>query len=194
MKAGLVSDTHGYFDPRLRNLLSGVSLIVHAGDVGDEGTLEQLSLIAPVQAVKGNVDPPELALPLTRTLEWEGLRIEVAHMLPVAQAQVNRWSRGQAVSQPETVRRDRFLKCFHPLTRVVIFGHTHQPCLLELEGKLFVNPGSAGKKRFSLPRCCATMTRSPGRVEVKIVSLEDYNEEVPESVRLSFGDETACST
>ncbi|MGH9447212.1 MAG: metallophosphoesterase family protein, partial [Terriglobia bacterium] len=72
--------------------------------------------------------------------------------------------------------------------RAVIFGHTHQPCLLDLEGRLFINPGSAGKKRFSLPRCCAVITIAGGRVQVKILSLEDYNRRVPESIGLRFGE------
>ncbi|MGH9445034.1 MAG: metallophosphoesterase family protein, partial [Terriglobia bacterium] len=165
MEAGLVSDTHGYFDPRLRDLLRGTTAIIHAGDVGGRDTLEQLSQIAPVQAVKGNVDPPELGLPLTRVLHWEELRIEVVHILPATPAQVERWSRGGRLSPAEAGRRDRFLACFDPLTRAVIFGHTHQPCLLDLEGRLFINPGSAGKKRFSLPRCCAVITIAGGRVQ-----------------------------
>jgi uncharacterized protein len=188
MKVGLVSDTHGYFDPNLRNLLDGVEAIIHAGDVGGGDALELLSLIAPVEAVKGNVDLPDSGLPHFRIVQWESLGIEVVHILPAAQVQVKRWSDMKTSSQTEAGRRDRFLQCFQPSTRAVIFGHTHEPCLLELEGKLFINPGSAGKKRFSLPRCCAIMTLSPGHAHVKILSLEDYNHKVLDSIGFKFGE------
>jgi len=79
--------------------------------------------------------------------------------------------------------RKRFRQCFDRATRVVVFGHTHQPALFDLEQTIFVNPGSAGRKRFSLPRCCARMQISDGEGEVKILSLEDYNETVTGSIR-----------
>ena len=188
MKIGVLSDTHGYYDPRLVKLLQGVDAIIHAGDAGSRSVLEELSLIAHVEAVRGNVDSPDLGLPLTRILHWEEVQIEVLHILPVSQAQLEQWSARPARSHAESQRRDRFLKSFDPATQMVVFGHSHQPCLRILEPRLFVNPGSAGKQRFSLPRCCAVMNVSAGRVAVKIVALQDYNQVVLESVELTFGE------
>jgi uncharacterized protein len=188
MTIGLVSDTHGYYDPRLGDLLRGVNSIIHAGDVGSRGVLDDLALIAPVEAVRGNVDSPELGLPVGRVLEWAGVRLEILHILPASQAELERWSSHAPRSSTESRKRDRFVRGFHPATRVVIFGHTHQPCLAILDGRLFVNPGSAGRKRFSLPPCFAVMSLGAARVEVKIFSLEDYNQTVSKSVNLSFGE------
>lgn len=188
MKVGVLSDTHGYYDPRLGELFKRVDAIIHAGDVGSQQVLDELAAIAPVEAVEGNVDSPGLRLPLTRILRWEGVQIEVLHILPVSEAQLAKWPVPPEDSGAAKARQDRFVTTFHPATRVVVFGHSHQPFLRNLDGRLFVNPGSAGKKRFSLPRCCASMTLRRGQVQVKILSLEDYNQSVPESVELTFGE------
>lgn len=187
MNIGIISDTHGYFDPRLSEALRGADQIIHAGDVGSQEVLDELSLIAPVTAVRGNVDSPEMHLPVTTMVQWEGAQIEILHILPVAQSLVERWSRRTALTGIKAAQRDRFLKSFHSLTRVIVFGHSHRPCLAALESRLYLNPGSAGKKRFSLPRCYAWMELSRGRAHVKILPLEDYNEEVIEYRELTFG-------
>ncbi len=192
MKVGLVSDTHGWFDPRLCNKLAGVDRIVHAGDVGSLDVLDELSLIAPVVAVKGNIDPESLGLPLSMKFCCGGIQIEVLHALPEPQAWLEGVARRVRVSDSDRIRRDRFLSSFHPSTRVVVFGHTHQPCLARLGNKLFINPGSAGKKRFRLPRCCAMMTLSVRGVEVKILTLEAYNQSGPASLGLALGDRAPC--
>lgn len=183
MKIGLVSDTHGYFDMRLPELLAGVDAILHAGDVGTQSVLDNLALIAPVRAIRGNIDPTALGLPLSLRLDFAGVPIEMLHILPEPQAQLAKW----AAPEQKSSARGRFLSRFEAATRVVIFGHSHEPCLCPLEGKLFLNPGSAGKKRFSLPRCCGVMTLSSHELEVKILSLEDYNEKVLQSIRFSLG-------
>jgi uncharacterized protein len=187
VKIGVVSDTHGYYDACLAELLSGVNTIIHAGDVGSKDVLEELSLIAPVHAVRGNVDLPDPLLPLTQVLQWEGVQVEVMHVLPVSYSQLEQWSCGFTRSGAELRRRERFLKAFDAATRVIVFGHSHQPCARILDGRLFVNPGSAGKKRFSLPRSCGVMDLSTRRVAVKILTL-DYNQNVPEPVELTFGE------
>jgi uncharacterized protein len=187
MTIGVVSDTHGYYDPRLSELLQGVDSVIHAGDVGSQDVLEELSLIAPTAAVRGNVDSNDLRLPLKRVFQWEGVQVELLHVLPAPQAQLEGWFRPSR-SETETAQRDRFLKGFEPATRLIVFGHSHQPCLVSLENRLFVNPGSAGKKRFSLPRCCALINLAHRRAEVKIVSLSDYNQEILNSVELTFGE------
>jgi len=178
MKIGLVSDTHGYFDSRLISLLSGVDRILHAGDVGSQAVLDELESIAPVQAVRGNVDTSEFGLPLSLVIMLEGVQVEMLHVLPAPQTEVEAWSMGNFSAKAGAESRERFRQRFEPATRMVIFGHTHQPALFELEQTLFVNPGSAGKKRFSLPRCCGLMQISSGKGDVKIFSLEDYNKEV----------------
>src|SRR5579859_5560849 len=77
MRIGVVSDTHGYFDPKLSELLAGVEVIVHAGDVDSQNILDELELIAPIHAVRGNVDGADLNLPPSLTLLFEGVQIQV---------------------------------------------------------------------------------------------------------------------
>ena len=83
--------------------------------------------------------------------------------------------------------RDAFLRGFDHGTRVVIFGHSYVPCAVALGGKLFFNPGSAGKQRFSLPRCCGMLDASARGVEATILSLQQYNRKLPEKVWLNVG-------
>jgi len=188
MRIGVVSDTHGYYDPRLAGLLQGVDSIIHAGDVGSQEVLDQLSLIAPLVAVRGNVDSPDLRLPVKRAFQWEGVLFEILHILPASQSQLEEWAGFQPGSETECRERDRFLKSFQPAARLIVFGHSHQPSLASLDNRLFLNPGSAGKKRFSLPRCCALINLTPRQATVKILSLQDYNQDVLKSVELTFGE------
>src|SRR5581483_7135120 len=119
MKLGLVSDTHGYVDPRLLPLLTGVDLILHAGDVGGEQVLVALRAIAPVQAVYGNNDVKlgGLGLPLTLDLDAEGRRIRVVHELRDA---------GDLGG-----------------IDVLVFGHSHQQLYEISDGVVYLNPGAA---------------------------------------------------
>jgi putative phosphoesterase len=192
MKIGLISDTHGYFDPRIAELLAGADIILHAGDVGAMSVLEELTLIAPVRAVKGNVDSDALGLPLSLNFALGGTHFEMQHILPTSQSQIEKWSGSKQLSEAETRSRRRFLACFEPSTQVVIFGHSHKPCLAQLGEKLFVNPGSAGKKRFGLPRCCGEISVGNGEARVKILPLEDYNQSVPESITFKLGGSASC--
>jgi putative phosphoesterase len=186
MKIGLLSDTHGYYDPQLHDVFGGVNAIIHAGDIGSKEVLDELSLIAPVEAVRGNIDSEDSRRPLVRLLDWEGVRLEILHILAAPQTELERWSRHSARGGAEGRKRERFLQGFRPTTRVIIFGHSHDPCVATLDGRLFVNPGSAGKKRFSLPRSCALMELTATDVEVKILSL-DYNQTL-KSMKLNFGE------
>ena len=187
MKIGVVSDTHGFFDPRLVELLEGVDVILHGGDVGSLAVLDQLRQIAPVHAVQGNVDPPDLSLPPSLTRRFDSVQVEMRHTLSVLQSQLEVWARDFVPSKAQTARRQAFLKSFDPATRVVIFGHSHEPCLLALGAKLFFNPGSAGRKRFSLPRCCGLLEISPGGITATIRLLERYNGKVPLDTHLDLG-------
>jgi len=157
MRIGVIADTHGYFDPRLIEMLAGVELILHAGDVGSEGVLEDLSRIAPVRAVRGNVDSAALNLRSALRLKFESVQVEMAHVLPALQSEVEKWAQAVAEGKAPPARVKTFLRNFDETSRVVVFGHSHEPCLVLLGGKLFFNPGSAGKKRFSLPRCCGLL-------------------------------------
>jgi len=183
MKLGVISDTHGFFDPRLIEILEGVEVILHGGDVGSLAVLDGLRQIATVYAVQGNVDSPAWGLPLSFTRRFDGVQIEVRHILPALQSQLEEWASDSLPSKARAATRDVFLKSFDPTTRVVIFGHSHAPCLLVIGGKLFFNPGSAGKKRFSLPRCCGLLDISIGGMTVTIEPLERYNGQLPAGIQ-----------
>ena len=189
MKIGVVADTHGYFDLRLNELLEGVDAILHAGDVGTREVLDELQKIAPVHAVRGNVDPEALGLPLSLSREFEGIPVEVFHQLAVPQGELEKWSDGSMLGKIHPERRDKFLQNFAAGTRVIIFGHSHMPSLLTLGHKLFFNPGSAGQQRFSLPRCCGLLEMFPRGVRGTVLSLERLNEKLPGKIWLPVGGE-----
>lgn len=183
MIVGLVSDTHGFFAPRLNEVFGDCKLILHSGDVGSEDVIEELRRIAPVQAVRGNVDPPASNLPLTLTLAVAGLTIHVLHILPAAQSDLAAWaeSAGRSRALPQPAKR--LLRAFDPAVDVVFFGHSHQPCLIELGNVLWVNPGSAGRQRFKLPRTCARLEISDDAVDAQVIPLEPYDGVLPRPVR-----------
>jgi putative phosphoesterase len=158
VRVGLVSDLHGRFDPLLPKVLRGVEGIVLAGDTVDETLLDRLREIAPVHAVRGNNDhsPGLLALPEFLELELGGVTVLVAHD-----------------------RKDRRLPAALARSRpdVLVVGHSHLP-LVAREGRLLVvNPGSAGPRRFRLPRTAGTMTLIRGRAPR--VSLWDLDRDAP---------------
>lgn len=150
---GLISDTHGLLRPGVHEALSGVALILHAGDVGGSGILDELRSIAPVRAVFGNTDPagdPELADEIL--MNFEGVSVHVSH--------------GHEVGSPTPERlADRYD------ADVVIYGHTHRPLVTKLGGRLFVNPGAAGPRRFNLVPSVARLTISGGNAKVEIVEI-----------------------
>ena len=127
---GVISDTHGLLRPEAVKALEGVELIIHAGDIGDPRILRQLARIAPVHAVRGNTDRGDWAanLPHTRVVEVGGVHLYVLHEL--------------------------FTLDLDPAAagiEAVIFGHSHKPHMQCQNGVLFLNPGSAGPRRFTLP-------------------------------------------
>lgn len=188
MKIALVSDTHGYLDPRLPELLAGVDSILHAGDVGSRAVLEDLESIAEVKAVRGNVDSAELNLPPSLKLRFENVQIEMQHQLSAPQDELEKWADGSALQKKSPERRAQFLETFDPQTKVVVFGHSHRPCLLAMGHQLFFNPGSAGKKRFSLPRCFGMLEIFPRGVRGVIIGLEGPDQVLPGSVWLPLGE------
>jgi len=143
MRIGVLADTHGLADPLLPGLFRGCSLLLHAGDVGSATVLEALRHIAPVHAVRGNNDegPFGESLPETVREPLGGLEAVVVHEL---------WAPGRL--SPSAKRAlDR-------PAPIVIFGHSHRASAELREGTLFLNPGSAGRKRFHLPRSAALLT------------------------------------
>lgn len=176
VRIGLVSDTHGYFDERLEEALAGVDLILHAGDVGTADVLDRLALFAPIKAVRGNVDGPSMSLPLSMVTAVGGISFEMLHILPASQEHLKMWTQSGPLTDGAAQSLRRFSASFRPETQVVVFGHTHQPYVGMIGPLLLINPGSAGKKRFSLPRCCGVLEIRRNRLGVKIVSLEGYNE------------------
>lgn len=133
---GLISDTHGLLRPEAVAALRGSHAIVHAGDVGDRGILDLLNTIAPVHAVRGNVDTEAWcrSLPKDVVVQLAETSIYVLHNLEHLDL------------NPEAAG-----------IQIVISGHTHKPASHWREGVLYVNPGSAGPRRFSLPICLARL-------------------------------------
>jgi putative phosphoesterase len=151
---GLISDTHGLVRPRVHEALAGVELIFHAGDVGGDEILDELSLIAPVLAVYGNTDAPgqpRLAESIERTIG--GVSIHVSH--------------GHEVGSPTPAR---LLARY--TAQVIVYGHTHRQHVAHADGRLVVNPGAAGAKRFKLEPSVARLTIADRRPAVEIVELE----------------------
>ena len=150
---GLISDTHGLIRPGVHDALTGVELILHAGDVGGSAILDELRLIAPVRAVFGNTDPPgEPGLEDEIAIEVGGLRVHVSH--------------GDEVGSPTPAKLAARYNA-----DVVIYGHTHRPLVTRHDGRLFVNPGAAGPKRFNISPNVGRLVIANGNAEVEIVDV-----------------------
>jgi putative phosphoesterase len=156
-RIGLVSDTHGLFDARLAELFARCDAILHAGDVVKPAVLAALAAIAPVTAVRGNNDDgPSLAhLPETALVPVGALTALVVHDLG-------------ARERPGPPARGVIARS-HP--EIVVHGHSHRPGTALLHGTLFVNPGSAGPRRFSLPRTAAVLVARGRHVRIEIFDL-----------------------
>jgi len=147
----VISDTHGLLRSEALAALGGVEHILHAGDVGDAAILDALLNIAPVTAIRGNVDTSGLcaALPATEMVELEGCLIYMVHAIDELDL-----SLGAAG------------------VRMVVYGHSHKPSVAERNGALYLNPGSAGPRRFSLPVTVARVRIEDGSPSAEIVELE----------------------
>jgi uncharacterized protein len=147
MQIGIISDTHGLLRPEAVDALVRMDLIVHAGDVGSFEVLNRLKEIAPVFAVRGNVDTGAWAeeLPSTAVVEANGASLYVLHNLQ------------ELDLRPDVAGFD-----------FVISGHTHQPEQFQIKGVLFINPGSAGPRRFHLPVTLARidLRKPPWKAEI----------------------------
>jgi hypothetical protein len=148
---GVISDTHGLLRPEAVAALAGVDRIVHAGDIGSPDILAALERIAPVAAVRGNNDRERwaAAIPETEVVEVGGVSLYVLHDLH--ELDLDPRATGFAA---------------------VIAGHSHQPRLQERDGVLYLNPGSAGPRRFKLPISLARLTVAGPRVRAELVTLK----------------------
>jgi len=147
---GLISDTHGLMRPEALAALRGSDLILHAGDVGKPEILEQLRSVAPLVAVRGNVDKGAWAsqLPLTAVVETRSALIYVLHDLQ------------QLDLDPAVAKLD-----------IVVSGHSHKPAHARRSGVLYLNPGSAGPRRFSLPVTVARVDLRPSPWSFESIDL-----------------------
>jgi hypothetical protein len=148
---GVISDTHGLLRPEALKALEGVELIIHAGDIGDLRLLRKLERLAPVHAVRGNTDRGDWAagLPKTRVVEVGGVLLYVLHEL--------------------------FCLDLDPTAAglaAVIFGHSHRTHLEPKNGVLFLNPGSAGPRRFTLPVTLARIKLQGDSLHPELVELK----------------------
>jgi len=151
VRIGLISDTHGLLRPQALDFLRGSDHILHAGDVVGAAILDQLAGLAPLTAVRGNNDHGDWAqdLPESVTLTLGGIVIHMLHDLkelaidPAAQG-----------------------------VRVVVTGHSHKPACEERAGVLYVNPGAAGRRRFTLPVAVGELLVDDGRVDVRLITLD----------------------
>jgi len=151
-RIGVVSDTHGLVRPGLLEALSGVEMIIHAGDVGGRRVLEVLRAQAPVVAVRGNMDGGPWARGL-REAEVVEIDRSVLYVLHDA----------------DEIDIDPAAAGF----RAVISGHTHRPSMCRRKGVLFLNPGSAGPRRFRLPISAAILHLEGESLEAELIELED---------------------
>ena len=150
---GLISDTHGQLRAGVHEAFRDVDLILHAGDVGGDDILDELSLIAPVEAVYGNTDAPgnpRLSAQIVRDVG--GVLIQVQHG-----------------HESGRLTADALLERFG--ADVIVYGHTHRQSVTRREGRLVINPGAAGPRRFHLMPSVARLTIRDGVAEVEIVTL-----------------------
>jgi uncharacterized protein len=150
LRVGLISDTHGLLRPEARAFLVGCDYIVHGGDVGEPEILDELAVIAPLIAVRGNNDtgPWATRLPVTELIRVGNVFVYVIHDL--AELDIDPAAAG---------------------VRVIVSGHSHKPMIEERGEVLYVNPGSSGPRRFKLPISVGEITVTGDAVKARIVDL-----------------------
>ena len=153
-RLGVIADTHNFLDPKVPDLFAGVEHILHAGDIGQPWVIAELERIAPVTAVRGNTDDPGFGWRETEVLRLHGRKLLLHHI-------VNPREPAEALAR--RLRRET--------PDLVIFGHTHQPFQERIGGVLFLNPGSAGRARFHLPRSVAILHFEPNGPRVEFCEL-----------------------
>jgi len=158
MKLGVIADTHGLYDPAIERHFAGVRGILHAGDIGDRRVIDQLEKIAPVVAVSGNVDEYEASgFPRRTVVTRGGIRIGLTHVL---------YEKG-------TIAKETRAWLEHVRPALCIFGHSHRPSIGRYGETILFNPGSAGPRRFSLPRGIGLLTIDHGKIGARCIRLDD---------------------
>ncbi len=150
LRIGVLADTHGLLRPEVLGALAGVNHILHAGDVGNPAILDRLGQIAPVTAIRGNIDRtgPCAQLPATEVVSFDGRLVYMLHS--VADLDIHPAAAGFSA---------------------VVYGHSHKPSVETRDGVLYLNPGSVGPRRFSLPASLAYLHVEPDALRAEIVFL-----------------------
>ena len=153
VRIGLISDTHGLLRPYVHTAFSGVDQILHAGDVCGDEILDELALIAPVEAVFGNCDVPgDRRLHEALDLTIGEVTIHVQH--------------GHELGRPKPAQVAASYSA-----QVCVFGHTHKQSIDSIDGRVIINPGAAGPRRFDLLPSVAVLTVDAGRVDAELIAL-----------------------
>ena len=147
MKIGLISDTHGWLDPKVAEIFAGVSHILHAGDMGDDSIIVELRAIAPVTAVLGNTDSSP-AFRITEVVALAQRKFLVHHIV-----------------NPHALKENLQFQFARERPDAVVFGHTHQAFCETIGGVLYLNPGYAGKPKFGAERTVAILRGQEMRVD-----------------------------
>ena len=148
IRVGLIADTHGWLDPNIAAAFAGVSLILHAGDIGHPRVIEQLEAIAPTTAVKGNIDGGELRfLPLEVEVPIGDRRVAILHI----------------AGNPKRPNRDARALLGRLQPDVLLVGHSHIPVVGKVGRTLWINPGAAGRHGFHTERLAAILKITPGQ-------------------------------
>lgn len=153
LRIGVISDTHGYLDPKIPHLFEGVSHILHAGDIGGSSIIRELENIGPTTGVVGNTDVG-LSFSETEIIILGDLTFLLHHI-------VDRYHLDRALEH----------RINQTQARVVVFGHTHQQCSEELNGCLFFNPGYSGRPKFNQARSVAILHYSGTKITAEFLSL-----------------------
>ena len=153
MKIGVISDTHGWLDPKVFELFAGVSHILHAGDIGADAIIVELETIAPVTAVIGNTDSSP-TVRLTEAVTLAGRKFLVHHIV-----------------DPYALKEELQLRVARERPDAVVFGHTHKAFCETIDGVLFFNPGSAGKPRFGRGRTVAILHCGEKEIRPEFLAL-----------------------
>jgi len=153
MKIGVISDTHGFLDPRIPGLFAGVGHILHAGDIGPDSIIGELETIAPVTAVLGNTDSSS-TFQLTETVRLDGRKFLIHHIV-----------------DPYALKEDLRLRIARERPDGVVFGHTHKAFYRTMDGVRYLNPGYAGKPKHGTERSVAILHDDGNEIRPEFLPL-----------------------
>jgi putative phosphoesterase len=155
LRVGIIADTHGMLRADVHRAFQGVTEILHAGDVLGNEILDELELIAPVRAVRGNCDDPwDPRLPERLETEIGGLSVHMSH--------------GHELGRPKPAQVAAAYSA-----DICIYGHTHKQRIERVDGRLVINPGAAGERRYDLPPCVAILTIRDGEANAELIELAE---------------------